>query len=142
MSLCNVKIDEVADMHLLLIRHGQTSFHDRGIFPGWTVDPGLNLNGRQQVMELAEHISEFFPHLHFDAIYTSPLPRAKQTAEILSSRLKIPLFVDDSLKDIDIGDWTGQPVAEILNTDIGKRYFLDPIGVRLPNGEEIGELLD
>jgi len=129
-------------MHLLLIRHGQTSFHKRGVLTGWTNDPGLDFDGQQQVKQLAEHISQFFPQLHFDAIYTSPLPRAKQTAEILGAILTVPLFVDDNLKDINIGDWAGQSLAEVVTSAIGNRYFLDPVGVRLPNGEEIVEVLD
>jgi len=129
-------------MHLLLIRHGQTSLHKRKVLAGWTNDPGLDFDGQEQVKKLAEYINEFFPQLHFDAIYTSPLPRAKQTAEILSAVLTVPLFVDDDLKDINIGDWAGQPLADVVNSAIGKRYFLDPVGVRLPNGEEIAEVFD
>src|SRR6266566_3880619 len=129
-------------MHLLLIRHGQTSLHKSEVLAGWTNDPGLDFDGQRQARELAEHISGFFPQLHFDAIYTSPLPRAKQTAEILSAILTVPLFVADDLKDINIGDWAGQPLADVVNSAIGKRYFLDPVGVRLPNGEEIAEVLD
>ena len=129
-------------MHLLLIRHGQTSLHKRKVLAGWTNDTGLDLNGQEQVKKLAEYISEFFPQLHFDAIYTSPLPRAKQTAEMLSAILTVPLFVDDNLKDINIGDWAGQPLADVVNSAIGKSYFLDPVGVRLPDGEEITEVLE
>ena len=129
-------------MHLLLIRHGQTSLHKRKVLAGWTNDPGLDFDGQEQVKKLAEYINEFFPQLHFDAIYTSPLLRAKQTAEILSAILTVPLFVADDLKDINIGDWAGQPLADVVNSAIGKRYFLDPVGVRLPNGEEIAEVLD
>jgi broad specificity phosphatase PhoE len=129
-------------MHLLLIRHGQTSLHKRKVLAGWTNDPGLDFVGQEQVKKLAEHISEFFPQIHFDAIYTSTLPRANQTAEILSAMLTVPLFVDDDLKDINIGDWAGQPLANVVNSIIGKRYFLDPVGVRLPDGEEITEVLD
>ncbi len=129
-------------MDFLLIRHGQTSLHKGEVLAGWTNDPGLDFDGQQQVKKLAEHIRELFPQLHFDAIYTSPLPRAKQTAEMLSAILTIPLFMDNNLKDINIGDWAGQSLAEIANSAIGKRYFLDPVGVRLPNGEEIVEVLD
>jgi broad specificity phosphatase PhoE len=129
-------------VQLLLIRHGQTSLHEREILAGWTNDPGLDLAGKQQVKKLAKHIRKFFPQRHFSAIYTSPLPRAKQTAEIFSTILSIPLFVEDNLKDINIGDWAGQSFAEVVNSDLGKRYFLDPVGVRLPNGEEIVEVLD
>ena len=129
-------------MHLLLIRHGQTSLHKNGVPAGWTNDPGLDLDGQLQVKKLAEHISELGPQLHFKAIYTSPLPRAKMTAEMLSIMLAIPMFVDDNLKDINIGDWAGQSIGEVRNTAIGKRYFHNPVGVRLPNGEEIVEVLE
>ena len=129
-------------MHVLLVRHGQTSLHKRKVLAGWTNDPGLDFVGQEQVQTLAEHLSEFFPQIHFDAIYTSPLPRAKQSAEILGAILSIPLFVEDDLKDINIGNWAGQPLANVVNSGIGKRYFLDPVGVRLPGGEEIAEVLD
>jgi broad specificity phosphatase PhoE len=127
-------------MHLLLIRHGQTSLHKRGVLAGWTNDPGLDFDGQLHVKKLAEYISASLSQLHFDAIYTSPLPRAKRTAEIISTILTIPIFVDDNLKDINIGEWAGQSLAEVRNTAIGKRYFHDPVGVRLPDGEEIVEV--
>src|SRR5712692_6121994 len=100
-------------MDFLLIRHGQTSLHKGEILAGWTNDPGLDFDGQQQVKKLAEHIRELFPQLHFDAIYASPLPRAKQTAEMLSAILTIPLFMDNNLKEINIGDWEGHSLAEI-----------------------------
>ncbi len=136
------KLDKVGDMELLLIRHGQTSLHKRKVLTGWTNDPGLDFDGQEQVKRLAEYISEFLSQLHFDAIYTSPLPRAKQTAEILSVILAVPLIVDDNLRDINIGDWAGQSLADVVDSAIGKNYFLDPVGIRLPHGEEITEVLE
>ena len=41
-----------------------------------------------------------------------------------------------------MGDWAGQPVTRVTTSDIGRRYFLDPVGIRLPNGEEIAEVLE
>jgi len=49
-------------MHLLLIRHGQTSLHKSEVLAGWTNDPGLDFDGQRQARELAEHISGFFPN--------------------------------------------------------------------------------
>lgn len=128
-------------MHLLLIRHGQTSLHSRGIMVGWTNDPGLDAQGRVQVQELAQRVSAF-SQMRFDALYTSPLPRAQQTAEILGGVLGLPLCVDENLKDINVGDWTGQPYQKFRESEFGRRYFLDPVGVRFPHGEEIEEVQD
>lgn len=127
-------------MHLLLICQGQTSFYKSVILTGRANNPGLDLDGQGQGGQLAGYINQFFPQLHFDAIYASPLPRAKQTAEILSTALTIPLFVDDNLKDINIGDWADQS-SEVVNSVIGERNFLDLVGVQLANGEEIVEVL-
>jgi broad specificity phosphatase PhoE len=128
-------------MDLLLIRHGQTHLHKEDTMVGWTNDPGLDVEGQLQVKKLAEHIRQSLANFHFEVIYTSPLPRAKQTAEILGAILDIPLLVDDTLKDINMGDWAGQSVAAVGTSDIGRRYFLDPVGIRLPNGEEIADVL-
>lgn len=128
-------------MNLLFIRHGQTRLHKADTMVGWTNDPGLDVDGQLQVKKLAEYIRQSFAGCHFKAIYTSPLPRAKQTAEILGTILNVPLLADDTLKDINMGDWAGQPVARIEASEIGRRYFLDPVGIRLPNGEGIAEVL-
>lgn len=129
-------------MHLLLIRHGQTRLHKEDMMVGWTNDPGLDVDGQLQVKKLAEYIRHSLSQFRFEVIYTSPLPRAKQTAEILGACLDLPVCVDANLKDINMGDWTGQSVTKVQTSDIGKRYFLDPVGIRLPNGEEISEVLD
>jgi len=129
-------------MHLLLIRHGQTRFHKENTMVGWTNDPGLDVDGQLQVEKLATYIRHSLSGFRFEVIYTSPLPRAKQTAEILGAFLDVPLFVDINLKDINMGDWAGQPVTRVTTSDIGRRYFLDPVGIRLPNGEEIAEVLE
>ncbi len=109
---------------------------------GWSNDPGLDTDGQLQVRKLAEYIRRSFAYSRFEVIYTSPLPRAKQTAEILGTVLALPLSEDHTLKDINLGDWTGQPVATVATSDLGKLYFRDPVGVRLPNGEGIAEVLE
>lgn len=129
-------------MNLLLIRHGQTHLHKEDMMVGWTNDPGLDLDGQLQVKKLAEYICQSLSFFRFEVVYTSPLPRAKQTAEILGAYLDLPILMDTNLKDINMGDWAGQSVAKVQTSDIGKRYFLDPVGVRLPNGEEISEVLE
>jgi broad specificity phosphatase PhoE len=107
---------------------------------GWHNDPGLDEEGKRQVRELAEQLGKQFREHSIRAVYTSPLPRTRQTAEMIATHLKLPLHFEPGLKDINIGEWAGQPFTEIHESGIGMRYFRDPVGVRLPGGEEITEV--
>ena len=127
-------------MILHLVRHGQTDLHTQGIMAGWKNDPGLNAEGRRQAQVTALRLADQSRQASIGAIYASPFPRAQQTAEIINTVLKVPLIFEDSLKDINIGDWNGQSVEQVFHSEIGQRYMADPVGVRLPNGEEITEV--
>lgn len=131
-----------SSFELLLVRHGQTALHAAGLMVGWRNDPGLDDEGRRQAAHQAEELARRPAECLVRAIYSSPLPRARQTAEIIAARLDLPVRIEDDLRDIDIGDWAGRPVAELRATDLWTRYHRDPEGVRLPGGEEITEVRD
>ena len=86
-----------------LIRHGQ---HDR--LPG---DQPLNAAGRRQ----AARTATFLATQHIDAVYTSPLSRARETGEIIASEIGLPLEVDERLRErANFGDLPGQTFQEFL----------------------------
>jgi broad specificity phosphatase PhoE len=93
---------------ILLARHGETDWNREGRWQGWA-DPPLNELGRQQAAELAEQLRE----TPFDAVYTSDLKRAHQTAEIVAAPHGVPVIVDRGLREIDIGSWSGLTSPEI-----------------------------
>lgn len=93
---------------IFLARHGETDWNRDGIWQGWA-DPPLNDTGRAQARELAEQL-RLVP---FDAVYSSDLQRAHETAEIVAAPHGVPVVADPGLREIDIGSWSGLTRAEI-----------------------------
>jgi broad specificity phosphatase PhoE len=93
---------------IVLVRHGETDWNRENRFQGHS-DPPLNATGRTQALELAEKLSG-------DAIvvaYTSPLRRARQTAEIVAERLGVDVRPSASLMEVDVGSWSGLTRGEV-----------------------------
>jgi broad specificity phosphatase PhoE len=93
---------------ILLARHGETDWNRDGIWQGWA-DPPLNETGRAQARELAEQLRT----TPFDAVYSSDLRRAHETALIVAEPHAVPVVADAGLREIDIGPWSGLTQAEI-----------------------------
>jgi probable phosphoglycerate mutase len=93
---------------ILLARHGETDWNRDGIWQGWA-DPPLNEAGRAQARELAEQLQP----VPFDAVYSSDLKRAHETAEIVAAPHGVPIVADPGLREIDVGSWSGLTRAEI-----------------------------
>lgn len=90
-------------MLIYLVRHGETRSNEEGYFQGWTDDP-LNSNG----ILLAEITGKGMRDIRFDVCISSPLLRAKQTAEIIlreSGNDMLPIRIDERIKEINAGDW-------------------------------------
>ncbi|UQS82082.1 histidine phosphatase family protein [Bombilactobacillus folatiphilus] len=90
-------------LDLYIVRHGQTDTNKTGKMNGAGTDLPLNDQGIQQVKTLKASLDMN----QIDALYTSPLQRAVQTAQILSQE-QLPLQIDERLREIDYGDWDGQ----------------------------------
>jgi alpha-ribazole phosphatase/probable phosphoglycerate mutase len=93
---------------LLLIRHGETDWNQEGRWQG-QADVPLNEAGRRQ----AERISELLEDCPIEAVYSSDLQRARETALILASEKDLPLVMDERLREIHQGEWQGLRVSEI-----------------------------
>jgi broad specificity phosphatase PhoE len=100
---------------LLLVRHGQTPWNVAGRWQGFG-DPGLTDRGREQAEALAaELVARADPGWH--RIVASDLGRARETAEILSRALELSIEIDQRLRELDVGEWTGLTRAEIEKRD-------------------------
>jgi probable phosphoglycerate mutase len=93
---------------ILLARHGETDWNRDGRFQGWA-DPGLNDDGRAQARALADRLRD----VPFDAVYSSDLRRAHETAVIVAEPHDVPVIADPGLREIDVGSWSGLTRAEI-----------------------------
>lgn len=89
-------------MKIYMIRHGETDWNTKKLLQGKTDIP-LNENGR----ELARVTAEGLKDVPFDLIFTSPLGRARETAEILRGERQIPIIEDERIQEISFGPYEG-----------------------------------
>ena len=121
---------------VLLVRHGQTPTTGK-ILPGRA--PGLNLaeTGVQQAERAAERIASL---TRVDAVYSSPLERARQTAAPISRALGTRTQIDKGLLECDFGDWTGAELATLMKRPEWSTVQRAPSTFRFPNGESFTEM--
>jgi len=91
---------------LLLARHGETDWNRDQRWQGHSDTP-LNELGREQARELADSLDGI------DAVYSSDLARASETAEIVAAQLGLEVHVDDRLRERSFGAWEGLTMEEI-----------------------------
>lgn len=94
--------------HLLLLRHGQSTWNAEGRWQGWA-DPPLSPTGVSQ----AEAVLPALLDAGFEAVVSSDLQRARATAEILARGLDASVEVDARLRERDVGAWSGLTPAGI-----------------------------
>jgi broad specificity phosphatase PhoE len=92
---------------LVLVRHGETDWNAVGRLQGHTDRP-LTDFGRRQARQLAAELESE----RLDAIYSSDLIRASETAKIVGVRLGLPVVVDPDLREKDWGTWEGLSAVE------------------------------
>ena len=120
---------------LLLVRHGRTPTTGR-VLPGRA--PGLHLSdhGRAQADRVAERLAD----LPVDAVYSSPLERACETADPTAARTGRDVKHDDGLLECDFGDWTGAALADVAALPEWQTVQHSPSTFRFPNGESFTEM--
>ncbi|MGA0877920.1 MAG: MSMEG_4193 family putative phosphomutase [Ilumatobacteraceae bacterium] len=121
---------------VLLVRHGQTPTTGK-ILPGRA--PGLNLAeaGIAQAELAAQRIAAM---KNVQAVYASPLERARQTAAPISKALGLRTQIDRGLLECDFGDWTGAELSELMKRPEWSTVQRAPSTFRFPNGESFTEM--
>ena len=94
-------------MDIYLIRHGETDYNKVRRLQGVTDIP-LNARG----IELAQKTAERLKDIHFDRIYTSPLIRARKTAEIIRGNRDLEIIPTEGLREISFGDYEGLTILK------------------------------
>jgi broad specificity phosphatase PhoE len=119
---------------ILLVRHGTTEYNETDRLQG-RIDNPLNGTGRGEVERLAARLKSE----PFDAVYSSPLKRALETAAILNRGHDRPLTVVDEFSEIDLGDWEGLVYSRVREQfpEIHQRWISDP-DFPVPGGESFG----
>lgn len=93
---------------IFLARHGQTDWNAEHRWQGHA-DPPLNERGRAEAQALAESLVS----RGIEAIYSSDLARARETAELVGARLGLQVTLDTRLREVDVGEWSGLTTPEI-----------------------------
>ena len=119
---------------ILLVRHGQTEWNRVMRFRGRT-DLGLDQVGWTQARALARRLANW----PIKAIYTSPLRRARQTAEPLARQLGLSIQPTEGLLDIDYGRWQGRTPEEVAQAEprLYQLWLEEPQRVQIPGGESL-----
>jgi broad specificity phosphatase PhoE len=94
--------------NVLLVRHGETDWNREHRWQGWA-DVPLNELGRRQAVELAARLRG----VPLEAVYSSDLRRAYETAELVAAEHGLPVVADSGLREIDVGSWSGLTKPEI-----------------------------
>ncbi len=94
-------------MNIYLVRHGETIWNKDGRIQG-REDVPLNEKG----IELAEITSKGMKEIPFDVIYSSPLIRARKTAEIMRGERICPIHTDERLREMSFGRYEGSLILE------------------------------
>ncbi len=122
---------------IYLIRHGETDFNLQKRYCGHS-DVSLNQTGTQQARKLWER----FKNISIDAVHSSDLKRARQTAEIVFAEQLDGIRKTALLRELDFGQWEGLTYDEILAKDEKsyQAWLENPTLLAPPGGETLSEL--
>jgi probable phosphomutase (TIGR03848 family) len=114
----------------LLIRHGMTDAVGKTITGRF---PGVHLNeiGQKQADELTGRLRRW----KIDAIYSSPLERALETAAPTARRLHLSVMKSEALSEVDFGEWSGKTLDELNQMPEWRLYNTFRSSTRAPGGE-------
>lgn len=123
---------------LILIRHGESEANTQGIYQGQTYDTNLTALGKKQAQAAAEKVQQ----LPVARVFTSPLKRTFQTAQIIAREIRVPVIQDIRLLEIDHGDWGGQTKEKVaeMYPNLVKKWVQNPTQVVMPRGENLAEV--
>ena len=129
-------------MKIYVIRHGETGANEEGRLQGWLDEP-LNDLG----IKLAVETGEALKGIKFAAAFSSPLIRARKTAELLLSNSgngDTKITIDNRLKEIHMGTWEGKYIkgdkCEVPKEKI-KAFFANPFQCgTMPEGENADQV--
>jgi broad specificity phosphatase PhoE len=103
-----------------------------GRTPGIAISP----HGLQEAEQVAARLAAS----RIGAVYSSPLERARRTAEVIAARLALEVQMADELNELDFGDWTDRKLSDLHAFEEWRRFNRFRSGSRIPNGEAMIEV--
>lgn len=131
-----------AETILYLVRHGATAHNEQRpvILQGNGVDGPLSENGQRQAAAVADFLARF----PLTRVYSSPMRRARQTAERIAARqAAADVETIDDLHEVNVGQWEGRTWTEIMAADreYYERFMENPADVPYLGGENYRHVL-
>lgn len=119
-------------LELILVRHGETDSNVKGTYLGWT-DMELNEKGIKQAKMAKEKLKD----TKIDAVFCSPLKRAKRTADIINENFGLDIIPCEGLKERNFGTWDDLTFKEISQKypEECELYLKDWINYCIKDGE-------
>jgi broad specificity phosphatase PhoE len=118
-----------------LVRHGQHGLLGR-VLAGRMPGVGLDERGRAEIAAVAERLA----HEPIAAIYSSPLQRTRESAEIVADRLDLGIEFRDDVIELDFGEWTGATFDSIRADPRWEAWRTQRSLARIPGGESMREV--
>ena len=118
-----------------LVRHGQHGLLGR-VLAGRMPGVGLTERGRAEIAAVAERLAEE----PIAAIYSSPLQRTRESAEIVAARLQLGIEFRDDVIELDFGEWTGTTFDLIRADPRWEAWRTQRSIARIPGGESMREV--
>lgn len=120
---------------IYLVRHGRTDFIGKKLCGNL---PGIHLNeeGREQAQKAADYLNNF----PIKAIYSSPIERAQETAQIIGRKSGLEVNPVDFLREIHFGNLQGMGEKDLVDHPLWKKFNSQPADVCFPNGESVVEV--
>ncbi|WP_457556776.1 histidine phosphatase family protein [Candidatus Harpocratesius sp.] len=128
-------------MKIALIRHAQTTWNKLKKVQG-QADPPLSKEGREQAQKLHERIASELSQ--YSVIYSSPMKRALETAELIQGKSQVPIKIDNRLRSRNLGLFSGKTL-ESIQKKYPQEFILWRTGVPSfcpPNGEPTRLMLE
>ncbi|MHB0935633.1 MAG: alpha-ribazole phosphatase [Armatimonadota bacterium] len=124
---------------LYLVRHGETAWNAGGRFQGQQDTP-LSDKGCGQARSVAQALAG----RHFDAVYTSDLARAAETAACIAAPHGLTPMRDIRLREVYFGEWEGLTVAEVTERwpEVIAAWRADSLRTRPPGAETLQQMLE
>ncbi len=122
---------------IYLIRHGLIRSNREKIYAGWS-DESLLPEAIPDTLEVGEKLKDF----GIERIFSSPIQRAVQTAEILSKPLKTPIEIEEDLKEMKLGPWEGLSEKEVAQRfpSEWKIWNTRPSSLKMPGRETLKDI--
>ena len=125
-------------LHIFLIRHGRTEWNKKKIFRGH-IDIPLDEVGRNQ----ADATGSFLRNINLTVIYSSPLKRALETAQIIKKyqNNSVEIVPYPGFLDLNYGEWEGKTYEKVKRSypELYQMWEKEPNRVKIPKGETLWE---